>query len=82
MLFSSTTVSNGSCDAVVVATGMTTEIGKIQARTSAARRQPLDCCGVFPDAMPASQVGQGINDTSGLGSNLTTGGSAACQQVL
>ncbi|CAJ1409713.1 unnamed protein product, partial [Effrenium voratum] len=36
MLFSSTTVSNGSCDAVVVATGMTTEIGKIQAAVTKA----------------------------------------------
>eukprot|EP00438_Fugacium_kawagutii_P016376 Skav203837 [mRNA] locus=scaffold4932:92363:112059:- [translate_table: standard] len=31
LLFSSTTVSNGACTACVVATGMSTEIGKIQA---------------------------------------------------
>lgn len=36
VLFSSTTVSNGACLAVVVATGMSTEIGKIQAAVTKA----------------------------------------------
>ena len=36
ILFSSTTVSNGACLAVVVATGMSTEIGKIQAAVAKA----------------------------------------------
>ena len=31
LLFSSTTISNGACVAIVVATGMSTEIGIIQA---------------------------------------------------
>jgi len=36
MMFSGTTVSNGNCTAVVVATGMRTEIGKIQANVQKA----------------------------------------------
>lgn len=36
VLFSSTTVSNGACTACVVATGMSTEIGKIQAAVTKA----------------------------------------------
>ena len=36
LIFSSTTVSNGACLAVVVATGMSTEIGKIQAAVAKA----------------------------------------------
>jgi len=36
MLFSGTTVSNGNCVAIVVATGMRTEIGKIQANVQKA----------------------------------------------
>ena len=37
MIFSGTAVSNGACIALVVATGMSTEIGKIQADVSAAK---------------------------------------------
>ncbi|CAE7267795.1 ATP6, partial [Symbiodinium microadriaticum] len=36
LLFSSTTISNGACVAVVVATGMSTEIGIIQAAVTKA----------------------------------------------
>lgn len=39
MLFSGTTVSNGSALGVVVATGMSTEIGKIQANVQAAAQE-------------------------------------------
>lgn len=39
MLFSSTTVSNGSCLGVVVGTGMSTEIGKIQSAVNKAAEE-------------------------------------------
>jgi Ca2+-transporting ATPase len=39
MLFSSTTISNGSCLGVVVATGMKTEIGKIQSAVNKASEE-------------------------------------------
>eukprot|EP00441_Pelagodinium_beii_P040926 CAMPEP_0197627936 /NCGR_PEP_ID=MMETSP1338-20131121/6401_1 /TAXON_ID=43686 ORGANISM="Pelagodinium beii, Strain RCC1491" /NCGR_SAMPLE_ID=MMETSP1338 /ASSEMBLY_ACC=CAM_ASM_000754 /LENGTH=1034 /DNA_ID=CAMNT_0043198787 /DNA_START=59 /DNA_END=3163 /DNA_ORIENTATION=- len=39
LLFSSTTVSNGACQAVVVATGMSTEIGIIQAAVTQAAEE-------------------------------------------
>ena len=39
MLFSSTTISNGSCLCVVVATGMKTEIGKIQSAVNKASEE-------------------------------------------
>ena len=39
MLFSSTTISNGSCLGVVVATGMSTEIGKIQSAVNKAAEE-------------------------------------------
>jgi Ca2+-transporting ATPase len=39
MLFSSTTISNGSCLGVVVATGMRTEIGKIQSAVNKASEE-------------------------------------------
>ena len=39
MLFSSTTVSNGACIGVVVATGMSTEIGKIQSAVNKASEE-------------------------------------------
>lgn len=39
MLFSSTTISNGSCLGIVVATGMSTEIGKIQSAVNKASEE-------------------------------------------
>jgi magnesium-transporting ATPase (P-type) len=43
LLFSSTTVSNGACLACVVATGMSTEIGKIQAAVTKAGEDRGSC---------------------------------------
>jgi P-type Ca2+ transporter type 2C len=42
MLFASTAVANGSCIAVVTATGMRTEIGKIQEDITAAAGEDDD----------------------------------------
>eukprot|EP00271_Cylindrocystis_brebissonii_P012740 TRINITY_DN3194_c0_g1_i2.p1 TRINITY_DN3194_c0_g1~~TRINITY_DN3194_c0_g1_i2.p1 ORF type:complete len:1090 (-),score=212.88 TRINITY_DN3194_c0_g1_i2:302-3451(-) len=42
MVFAGTTVSNGSCTSLVVATGMKTEIGKIQTQIAAAAEEEDD----------------------------------------
>eukprot|EP00444_Apocalathium_aciculiferum_P035635 CAMPEP_0183489286 /NCGR_PEP_ID=MMETSP0370-20130417/181367_1 /TAXON_ID=268820 /ORGANISM="Peridinium aciculiferum, Strain PAER-2" /LENGTH=617 /DNA_ID=CAMNT_0025682619 /DNA_START=36 /DNA_END=1888 /DNA_ORIENTATION=- len=42
MLFSSTTISNGACVGIVVATGMQAEIGKIQAAVTDASKEEED----------------------------------------
>jgi P-type Ca2+ transporter type 2C len=42
MLFSGTAVANGSCSAVVTGTGMSTEMGRIQADIQAAAAEDAD----------------------------------------
>ncbi len=42
MLFASTAVTNGACTAIVNSTGMSTEIGKIQAQITAAAQEEED----------------------------------------